>query len=419
MILIMAERHIPQTTDSGLTWTRQASAAYDFSSFVDIVQFFDANNGVVIGDPDELGYFEIYTTPNAGASWTRVPLAAMPAPVEGEYGVTTRYERLGNTMWFLSSGTSKRLFKSTDKGVTWTAVAYDAILPGSFSGFTFADQNEGLMYSENAGVVNMYRTIDGGATFTSFPFTGVTDMFSLKCIPGTNTVIASGIPTSFYSNDDGNTWTNIGFPIVSGLKFLNRNTGFADGATISSSEGGIFKYINTISLIGSQIGSPWTTDVNMGTTDGINYTLANQAFSTGEVKFRLNHEWSPGSLDWGSVAFPAGIGVNGGPNIPIPSGTYDVSFNLLTGAYEFDQVLRTANFESETFAVYPNPVDFTLNIRFDKPITGISIYEPNGKIVLEINHPDNGIDVSALSSGLYLMTVAADGELHQTKFVKQ
>jgi hypothetical protein len=51
-----------------------------------------------------------------------------------------------------------------------------------------------------------------------------------------------------------------------------------------------------------------------------------------EMKFRANSDWA---TNWGAAEFPAGTGVPDGPNVPVPYGSYLVSFNCSTGAYNF------------------------------------------------------------------------------------
>ncbi len=91
--------------------------------------------------------------------------------------------------------------------------------------------------------------------------------------------------------------------------------------------------IPVISLIGSEGG--WNTDVDMQTTDGINYTLLHHSFAQGEIKFRQDHNWS---INWGSSNFPWGTGTQGGANIPIAAGMYDVYFHRPSGNYYFQIV---------------------------------------------------------------------------------
>ncbi len=51
-----------------------------------------------------------------------------------------------------------------------------------------------------------------------------------------------------------------------------------------------------------------------------------------EVKFRQDADWT---VNWGDAAFPSGVATGGGDNILAVAGTYDVSFNCATGAYNF------------------------------------------------------------------------------------
>ena len=52
-----------------------------------------------------------------------------------------------------------------------------------------------------------------------------------------------------------------------------------------------------------------------------------------DLKFREEGNWG---VNWGSADFPAGTGVQDGANIPVPMGTYLVSFDCSTGEYNFE-----------------------------------------------------------------------------------
>jgi hypothetical protein len=80
----------------------------------------------------------------------------------------------------------------------------------------------------------------------------------------------------------------------------------------------------------------WSSDVVMNTSDNVVYTINNYTFLiSGGVKFRQNADWG---TNWGSNTFPSGTGALGGANIPVPAGTYDVTFNRTTGDYTFTTV---------------------------------------------------------------------------------
>ncbi len=87
----------------------------------------------------------------------------------------------------------------------------------------------------------------------------------------------------------------------------------------------------SVSIIGSGA-QGWGTDLNMTTTNGINYTYNGLTLINGEIKFRKTGDWG---TSWGSTSWPAGVASSGGPNIPTTAGTYNVTFNRVTGAFAF------------------------------------------------------------------------------------
>lgn len=93
---------------------------------------------------------------------------------------------------------------------------------------------------------------------------------------------------------------------------------------------------NTVGILGDAVSVDGFAgpDVDLFTSDGINYTLSNYTFATGNAKFRENDQWTN---SWGSSAFPNGTAIlnNGDNNIPVMAGTYNVTFNTTTLAYNF------------------------------------------------------------------------------------
>lgn len=51
-----------------------------------------------------------------------------------------------------------------------------------------------------------------------------------------------------------------------------------------------------------------------------------------EMKFRENADWT---VNWGAADFPSGTATVGGDNIPVPVGSYYVTFNCTTGEYNY------------------------------------------------------------------------------------
>ncbi len=76
-----------KTTDGGTTWTQQGmDTIFNATSYCDFVYFWNADEGVAVGDPNP-DEFEIYTTTDGGTHWIPVPGSFIPDRNEGEYGV--------------------------------------------------------------------------------------------------------------------------------------------------------------------------------------------------------------------------------------------------------------------------------------------------------------------------------------------
>ncbi len=93
----------------------------------------------------------------------------------------------------------------------------------------------------------------------------------------------------------------------------------------------ILTFGQTVSIIGTF--TNWASDVNMNSTDNTNWTLTYTFNATEQVKFRQNASWT---VNWGNSNFPSGTGVQDGPNIQVPAGEYNITFNSSTGAYNFE-----------------------------------------------------------------------------------
>lgn len=253
------------TTNSGATWTKQTTAAFGASSFTNMVHFWDANNGVAMGDPVG-AKFEIYTTINGGTTWTAVPAANIPASLAGgEYGYTGKFTVKGNTIWF---GTDRgRLFRSTDKGLNWTAISTPV---ADFGGgttttttgeFAFKDDNTGIIERGNyTGAppvytsLTLFKTTDGGATWNDITpaMTPATMVYYGDISYAGSMLVSAGSSTgnfgSSFSNNDGTSWTTIDGASHTCLEFLSSTVGFSGGFTTSATVGGAYKFNPSLSV---------------------------------------------------------------------------------------------------------------------------------------------------------------------------
>jgi hypothetical protein len=248
---------IYKTIDGGATWIRQATATYsDAASFADLVYFWNASEGVAVGDPAN-GYYEIYTTVNGGALWTRVASSPALIPLaDDDYGLTNQFTTSGNSIWV--GTTYGTILHSSDKGLTWSwsqspITDFGGGINGDGTGdMAFTSESNGLLQT---GDYLLYNTVDGGNTWTNVDWTGVLRNFGVAEIPGLpETYVSVGEDLdntergSSFSTDGGLTWTSINenpdtnYVDGSVISFLDSNTGFASGFSTSAAVGGIFKW---------------------------------------------------------------------------------------------------------------------------------------------------------------------------------
>ena len=245
-----------KTSDGGVTWAQQNSAAYTTvgSSWFNIVHFFNANNGVTMGDPAGTE-FEVYITSDGGTTWTAPAAASIPNPAAGEYGYNGGLVAAGTTLWFTTN--KGKLYRTTDMGVTWTKLNGPTGLTDFGSAAVngrpyFSDNNNGIIIGtlDSGATYKLWKTTNGGTTWDAG--TAYTAAYrSVSYIPGTTTLVGTGStgtgPATLYysgvSSNNGTTWTQVDTGTQrTSITFLNGTTGWAGGFTTSAFAGGVFKY---------------------------------------------------------------------------------------------------------------------------------------------------------------------------------
>ncbi len=221
---------IGKTTDGGGTWTFPLSSNTQ-GTFYDAVRFYDANNGIMIGDPEN-GYFVVQTTTDGGTTWTRTPQSNIPAPLTGETGFINNVAVFATNAWFGTSAT--RVFRSTDRGNTWTATNSLAGIGSSLFATSFASDQVGMV-AGNTGYIA--QTADGGISWGTPVSTGANLAAGLTYVSPTVAIMvgqsATMYLTSFVSTDGGNTWSSRFAPVTNslyGVSFASSSTGWAVGA---------------------------------------------------------------------------------------------------------------------------------------------------------------------------------------------
>ncbi|WP_026704341.1 T9SS type A sorting domain-containing protein [Flavobacterium soli] len=288
-----------------------------------------------------------------------------------------------------------------------------------------------------------FNRITGAYSFTnvvSFPLIGIlgdavsangfdgpdVDMFTSDGINYTlnNYTFTTG-DAKFRENDQWtNSWGSSAFP--SGTALLNdpnSNIPVVGGTYNVTFNKTTLAYnfgYQSVGFLGTVLGPTGFEggDIDLITTDGVNYSITNYALLAGEIKFRLENSWD---TNWGSSDTPGVLALNG-PNIVVETaGNYDISFNRNTLAYTITaSALNTSEFAIKSLKVYPNPSNSIWNFTTDGTISAIEIMDVVGKIILTKNSASNSIavDASALPQGIYFAKVTCDQAIKTIKVIK-
>lgn len=178
--------------------------------------------------------------------------------------------------------------------------------------------------------------------------------------------------------------------------------------------------LNTIAIVGSGVGG-WPNDPQvdanvLNTTNGVDYTLNGLVVTNGETKFRENNGWS---TNWGGGGFPTG---SGGGNIATTAGTYNLTFNRISGVYDFGTNLGVNKFDTASFKAYPNPTKTSWSITSgNDDITSVRVYDILGKSVYAKTTSSKEVTVNAadLSKGVYFAKVSTANGTSTVKLVKE
>lgn len=206
------------TKNGGQTFEQKGLNTFAYpGNYPDVIHFFDAQNGVAMGDPYN-GEYQIYTTSDGGETWVQVPAGELPDPLTGEYGLQESYGVTGDVAVFGTS--SNRVLRTPDRGQSWQAID----LPAQENAFVvmgaaFSDDNNGLLvYNVNSGPVfqpgsqpKPLRTQDAGLSWEVIDDSDGDqfDEFSYVIhVPGTaGTFLAGNYDGYAYTKDYGVTWT--------------------------------------------------------------------------------------------------------------------------------------------------------------------------------------------------------------------
>ena len=338
-----------KTTDGGNIWVEQTGVFNELGHAVMGPYFFDADEGFAYGSPgtgiSSIDSLRVYRTIDGGTSWLRIPAAEFPSPLAGEgiwiYSGNNFYEVVQDTIWF---GTRKgRIFRSTDRGVSWEAFSVDLGTSTVISSVAFKDGLNGMAVGTN-GSNKAAVTSDGGQSWTpiSLPIPNSIPAGSVEYISGTENsfIVFDGFFTNthivYYTNDGGMTWYELDlFPHLSCVQFISSGHGFAGGEIITADEGGIYKWVGEFEDLVSSVAETLIPNSNIS-------IFPNP--STGNITLKFNDLPFTGKVTIydlnGSVAKEVEVKMKQTQVINhIPVGTYLVHMQSKTNIYPVKKVI--------------------------------------------------------------------------------
>jgi photosystem II stability/assembly factor-like uncharacterized protein len=233
---------IYKTTDGGKSWTWQYTNR-DPKGFLDCMAFWDADHGLVLGDPVE-GHFVLLITSDGGKSWSAIPSSATPPARDGEGAFAASGTCLVVTgkdhVWFASGGSAARVFRSTDAGHTWqvaeTPLEHGNASTGIFS-IAFRDKDHGIIaggdyaHPTHSGG-HLAFTTDGGKTWKLSPLASQPYVSAITLLRGSSgAFLAVGSSQSAYGQGaDSKNWIKTWMHGLNSAAALNGEAAIGLGA---------------------------------------------------------------------------------------------------------------------------------------------------------------------------------------------
>jgi hypothetical protein len=299
-----------------------------------------------------------------------------------------KYSSTGSTVWIKNytctqSELGMRILEAADGGYAVAGTLYDTL---------GAPQDIFIFKTDSAGNLLWNKTYGGAGEEAAFGF----------CLSPDGGYVVSGTSTSFGSGDKDAYLLKVD---ADGNQQWSRNYG-------GLKDDGIY----TVAATGDGF---ITAGATFSFTDSIDMLIIKTDIYGNQLWMKTIG--TPGYIsgaNWLTICDDEGIAIVGNKQ-PIGSDNGQMLF-IKTDSHGDIENIQSPNLTSSSFDVYPVPVTTDLNLAYDNSIINpeIRIFNSMGSLVIETTGQKK-INTSALSSGLYYVTLTKDEQLLSQKFIKR
>lgn len=210
--------------------------------FYDSLTFINDQEGIAIGDPVD-GCLSIIKTLDGGKTWNKLDCSILPKTLKGEAAFAasdTNIKSIDDNLWVIGGGGASRVYKSSNKGISWevynTPLIQGEATQGGYS-IDFYDNLNGIIYGGDYtkptnNQNNIAITNDGGKSWELIAQSNNDGYKScVQYVPNRNgrDIVAVGFTGISYSNDGGNNWQSLSEEPFFSIRFITENIALASG----------------------------------------------------------------------------------------------------------------------------------------------------------------------------------------------
>jgi photosystem II stability/assembly factor-like uncharacterized protein len=225
------------THDGGQSWDLTFVNS-EPTAFYDCMTFFDKKRGLALSDPPDGVHFRVIATDDGGMSWHVTGLQMPDAP--GAYAFAASGQCLtsdhGHRAWFGTGGSEASVFRSNDRGASWTVTPTPMLFGASagINGIAFNGQQRGIAVGGDfalptASPDSFARSFDGGSSWNLVPGAPQEYRSGVTWVDG-HTAIAVGLSGSDVSGNFGATWQRFDDGSLDTVDCASPNACWASGA---------------------------------------------------------------------------------------------------------------------------------------------------------------------------------------------